>query len=68
MTDVRQVDETTLKELREASQRLEGAAPQEILRELNTLGAKSRDSDLTRLVVEAKVICEQMREQIQNVE
>jgi len=41
---------------------------QEILRELNTLGAKSRDSDLTRLVVEAKVICEQLREQIQNVE
>ncbi|HSM14998.1 MAG TPA: YicC/YloC family endoribonuclease [Thermoanaerobaculia bacterium] len=41
---------------------------QEILRELNTLGAKSRDSELTRLVVEAKVICEQLREQIQNVE
>lgn len=41
---------------------------QEILRELNTLGAKSRDAELTRLVVEAKVVCEQMREQIQNVE
>jgi uncharacterized protein (TIGR00255 family) len=41
---------------------------QEILRELNTLGAKSRDAELTRLVVEAKVVCEQLREQIQNVE
>jgi uncharacterized protein (TIGR00255 family) len=41
---------------------------QEILRELNTLGAKSRDAELTRLVVDAKVLCEQVREQIQNVE
>jgi uncharacterized protein (TIGR00255 family) len=41
---------------------------QEILRELNTLGAKSRDAGLTRLVVDAKVLCEQVREQIQNVE
>ncbi len=41
---------------------------QEILRELNTFGAKSRDHELTRLVVDAKVVCEQLREQIQNVE
>lgn len=41
---------------------------QEVLRELNTLGAKSRDAVLARLVVDAKVICEQMREQLQNVE
>jgi len=41
---------------------------QEILRELNTLGAKSRDAEMTRLVVESKVVCEQLREQIQNVE
>ncbi|KAB2959703.1 MAG: DUF1732 domain-containing protein, partial [Thermoanaerobaculia bacterium] len=41
---------------------------QEVLRELNTLGAKSRDAELARLVVNAKVACEQMREQIQNVE
>jgi uncharacterized protein (TIGR00255 family) len=41
---------------------------QEILRELNTLGAKSRDVELARLVVDAKVVCEQMREQVQNVE
>lgn len=41
---------------------------QEIQRELNTLGAKSRDAETTRRVVDAKVACEQLREQIQNVE
>lgn len=41
---------------------------QEILRELNTLGAKSRDAETTRRVVDGKVACEQIREQIQNVE
>jgi uncharacterized protein (TIGR00255 family) len=41
---------------------------QEIARELNTLGAKSRDAEMAREVVEAKGICEQLREQIQNVE
>ncbi len=41
---------------------------QEMQRELNTLGAKSRDSATTRAVVDAKVVAEQLREQIQNVE
>ncbi len=41
---------------------------QEILRELNTLGAKCRDSEMTRRVLDAKVLCEQLREQVQNVE
>jgi uncharacterized protein (TIGR00255 family) len=41
---------------------------QEIQRELNTLGSKSRDAETTRRVVDAKVVCEQLREQIQNVE
>ena len=41
---------------------------QEILRELNTLGAKCRDGAMTRLVLDAKVLCEQLREQVQNVE
>ncbi len=41
---------------------------QEILRELNTLGAKCRDSGMTRRVLDAKVLCEQLREQVQNVE
>ena len=41
---------------------------QEILRELNTLGAKSRHSQQLARVVEAKELCEQLREQVQNIE
>lgn len=41
---------------------------QEIFRELNTLGAKCRDSEMTRWVLDGKVLCEQIREQVQNVE
>lgn len=41
---------------------------QELNREANTLGSKSTDSDTTRASVELKVLIEQMREQVQNVE
>ena len=41
---------------------------QEIFRELNTVGAKCRDAELVRLVLDGKVLCEQIREQVQNVE
>lgn len=41
---------------------------QEIFRELNTLGAKCRNAEMTRVVLDAKVLCEQIREQVQNVE
>lgn len=41
---------------------------QEILRELNTLGAKCRDGEMTRAVLDGKVLCEQLREQVQNAE
>lgn len=41
---------------------------QEIFRELNTLGSKCRDVTMTRWVLDAKVLCEQLREQVQNVE
>ncbi len=41
---------------------------QEIFRELNTLGSKCRDSEMTRRVLDAKVLCEQLREQVQNIE
>jgi uncharacterized protein (TIGR00255 family) len=41
---------------------------QEILRELNTLGAKCRNAAMVRAVLEAKALCEQLREQVQNVE
>ena len=41
---------------------------QELNREANTLGSKSQDTDLTRNAVELKVLIEQMREQVQNLE
>jgi len=41
---------------------------QEILRELNTLGSKARDLQLTREVLEMKSETEKIREQVQNVE
>ena len=41
---------------------------QEIFRELNTLGAKCRNAAMVRAVLEAKALCEQLREQVQNVE
>ncbi len=41
---------------------------QELNREANTLASKSGDSETTRAAVDLKVLIEQMREQIQNVE
>jgi len=41
---------------------------QEFNREANTLGSKSLGSEVTRAAVELKVLIEQMREQIQNIE
>jgi uncharacterized protein (TIGR00255 family) len=41
---------------------------QELHRETNTLAAKSSDTETTRITVELKVLIEQMREQIQNIE
>jgi len=41
---------------------------QELNREANTLGSKSVDTETTRASVDLKVLIEQMREQIQNVE
>lgn len=41
---------------------------QEFNREANTLGSKSSDIETTQATVELKVLIEQMREQIQNIE
>lgn len=41
---------------------------QEFNREANTLGSKSSDSETTQAAVELKVLIEQMREQVQNIE
>ncbi len=41
---------------------------QELNREANTLASKSEDAETTKSAVELKVLIEQMREQVQNVE
>ena len=41
---------------------------QELHREANTLGSKSVSLDLTRISVDMKVLIEQIREQVQNIE
>jgi len=41
---------------------------QELNREVNTLSSKSIDSAVTQLTVDMKVLIEQMREQVQNIE
>lgn len=55
-----------------AKGRLEGKAVdvwcQEVLRELNTAGSKSKRIDMTRAVMEAKGVLDQIREQSANLE
>ena len=41
---------------------------QELHREANTLGSKSSALEITRISVDMKVLIEQMREQVQNLE
>ena len=41
---------------------------QEIFRELNTLAAKCRHTEIVQAVINAKLLCEQIREQVQNIE
>ena len=41
---------------------------QELQREANTLGSKSAALELTSIAVDMKVLIEQMREQVQNIE
>jgi uncharacterized protein (TIGR00255 family) len=57
----------TLEQNQPAGRRLDFLL-QEMNREANTLGSKSADAQTTRASVEMKVLIEQMREQIQNIE
>jgi uncharacterized protein (TIGR00255 family) len=41
---------------------------QELNREANTLGSKSADKEITQIAIELKVLIEQIREQVQNIE
>ena len=59
--------ERLLKKENEMGKRLDFLI-QELHREANTMGSKSSSLDLTRISVDMKVLIEQMREQVQNIE
>lgn len=59
--------ESVLKKGGEAGKRLDFLI-QELHREANTLGSKAATLELTRISVDMKVLIEQMREQVQNIE
>ena len=59
--------ERVLKRPEPAGRRLDFLM-QELNREANTLSSKSADAELTAIAVEMKVLIEQMREQVQNIE
>ncbi len=59
--------ERLLKKGAEVGKRLDFLI-QELHREANTMGSKSSNLELTRISVDMKVLIEQMREQVQNIE
>ncbi|HYC57337.1 MAG TPA: YicC/YloC family endoribonuclease [Candidatus Binatia bacterium] len=59
--------ETLLKTNEPVAKRIDFVL-QEVNRELNTIGSKASDLDITNLVVSGKAEVEKLREQIQNVE
>ncbi|HEX4954462.1 MAG TPA: YicC/YloC family endoribonuclease [Thermoanaerobaculia bacterium] len=76
-TDVTEELDRLRAHLAHLAENLEEAGPigkrldfllQEVFRELNTLGAKCRHPEVTRAVLDAKVLAEQVREQVQNLE
>ncbi|MGM0571034.1 YicC/YloC family endoribonuclease [Marinobacter sp.] len=66
--------EAHISEVRETLQRSDAIGRrldflmQELNREANTLSSKSIDAEVTRVAVDMKVLIEQMREQVQNLE
>ncbi len=75
--DVEEELDRLLAHIKEVEQVLEWEEPvgrrldflmQELNREANTLSSKSQDTETTRLAVDLKVLIEQMREQVQNIE
>ncbi len=59
--------EEVLKHQEPAGRRLDFLL-QEIFREINTIGAKAQNLNISKLVVDAKVEIEKLREQVQNLE
>ena len=75
--DIREEVDRLLLHLEEGERVLGGEGPigrrldflmQELNREANTLGSKSAHPTMTAVCVDLKVLIEQMREQVQNVE
>lgn len=59
--------EKTLRSSEPVGRRLDFLS-QEMNREANTLGSKSQDADMTRCTINMKVLIEQIKEQVQNIE
>ncbi len=66
--DTHVVEVTNVLKRNEAVGRRLDFLMQELNREANTLGSKSQESQTTQLAVDLKVLIEQMREQVQNIE
>ena len=75
--DIREEVDRLLLHLEEGERVVGGEGPigrrldflmQELHREANTLGSKSANPTMTTACVDLKVLIEQMREQVQNVE
>ncbi|RHW39704.1 YicC family protein [Lysinibacillus yapensis] len=59
--------ESTIEESQSIGRKLDFLM-QEIHREINTIGSKNQNADISNYVVQAKAILEKMREQVQNIE
>ena len=71
MAEIRAIkpwDDSRVIDADEAAGRRLDFLMQELNREANTLSSKSQEIELTRIAVDMKVLIEQMREQIQNIE
>ncbi len=64
---LRQFEDLLLRENESAGRQMDFLL-QEMVREVNTIGSKANDLEITGLVLDAKHALEQMREQSQNVE
>lgn len=59
--------ESTIEETQSIGRKLDFLM-QEMHREINTIGSKNQNADISVYVVQAKTILEKMREQVQNIE
>lgn len=65
---LRQFDEIIHRDSGEPAGRTLDFLAQELLREANTIGSKSNDATISRIIVEVKGAIDRIKEQVQNVE